>query len=158
MYIFLGTDTNRGGVGPVLLRYDKSTDAVQNLGRCSIKTVRTTGAQGRVVFQRDPTEQALYIRRRRHTVAPVRHLHAPLRFDTGHRPRGVSAAIHLSLQRTYLTQPHSSDDDRVHSASVQDSNWQRIGCVVKRPSGFLYYSTPAVWRSTSATSTSLAAG
>jgi hypothetical protein len=40
---------------------------------------------------------------------------------------------------TYLTQPHSSDDDRVHSASVQNSNWQRIGCVVSRPSGFLYY-------------------
>jgi hypothetical protein len=42
----------------------------------------------------------------------------------------------------YLTQPHSSDDDLVHSASVQNSDWQRIGCVVKRPSGFLYYRTP----------------
>ena len=43
---------------------------------------------------------------------------------------------------TYLTQPHSSDDDRVHSASVQNSDWQRIGCVVSRPSGFRYYGTP----------------
>ena len=41
--------------------------------------------------------------------------------------------------RSILTQPHSSDDDLVHSASVQNSDWQRIGCVVKRPSGFLYY-------------------
>ena len=32
MYIFIGTDTNRGGAGPTLLRYDKNTDAVQNLG------------------------------------------------------------------------------------------------------------------------------
>jgi len=32
MYIFLGTDTNRGGAGPVLLRYDKTTDTVENLG------------------------------------------------------------------------------------------------------------------------------
>ena len=30
----------------------------------------------------------------------------------------------------------------MHSASVQNSDWQRIGCVVKRPSGFLYYRTP----------------
>ncbi|HKC54761.1 MAG TPA: hypothetical protein VKC35_01510, partial [Vicinamibacterales bacterium] len=32
MYVFLGTDTNRGGAGPTLLRYDKNTDAVRNLG------------------------------------------------------------------------------------------------------------------------------
>ena len=32
MYVFLGTDTNRGGVGPILLRYDKNADTVQNLG------------------------------------------------------------------------------------------------------------------------------
>jgi hypothetical protein len=32
MYIFLGTDTNRGGDGPTLIRYNKNTDAVQNLG------------------------------------------------------------------------------------------------------------------------------
>jgi hypothetical protein len=29
-----------------------------------------------------------------------------------------------------ITQAHSSDDDLVHSATVQDANWQRIGCVV----------------------------
>ena len=32
LYIFLGTDRNRGGVGPVLLRYNKVTDEVQPLG------------------------------------------------------------------------------------------------------------------------------
>ena len=42
----------------------------------------------------------------------------------------------------YLTQPHSSDDDRVHSASVQNGDWQRIGCVVSRRSRFLYFPTP----------------
>ena len=35
MYIFLGTDPNRGGVGPMLIRYNKTTDDVQNLARCS---------------------------------------------------------------------------------------------------------------------------
>src|SRR5262249_8249628 len=32
MYVFLGTDTNRGGSGPILLPNDKITDAVTNLG------------------------------------------------------------------------------------------------------------------------------
>ena len=32
MYIFLGTDRNRGGAGPVLIRYNKVTDEVQPLG------------------------------------------------------------------------------------------------------------------------------
>ena len=32
MYIFFGSDRNDGGVGPMLLRYNKSNDIVQNLG------------------------------------------------------------------------------------------------------------------------------
>lgn len=32
MYIFLGTDPYRGGVGPILIRYNKVTDEIQNLG------------------------------------------------------------------------------------------------------------------------------
>src|SRR5688572_24047269 len=32
MFIFLGTDRNRGGVGPLLLRYNKVTDQVQRVG------------------------------------------------------------------------------------------------------------------------------
>src|SRR5688572_17170249 len=32
MFIFLGTDPNRGGSGPMLLRYNKQSDAVEHLG------------------------------------------------------------------------------------------------------------------------------
>jgi hypothetical protein len=35
-----------------------------------------------------------------------------------------------SSNAVYIIQPHSSDDDRVHSATVQDAQWRRIGCVV----------------------------
>jgi hypothetical protein len=44
-----------------------------------------------------------------------------------------------------IIQPHSSDDDRVHSATVQDGDWRRIGCVVHQEAtgGFAYYGTPA---------------
>src|SRR5262249_19807817 len=32
----------------------------------------------------------------------------------------------------YIFQPHSSDNDQVHSATVQDSSFNRLGCVVYR--------------------------
>ena len=47
----------------------------------------------------------------------------------------------------YIIQAHSSDDDQVHSASVQDSDWKRIGCVVYTTGTrrFQYFGTPAGW-------------
>ncbi len=42
----------------------------------------------------------------------------------------------------FLIQPHSSDDDLVHSATLQNTDWQRVGCVVYGPAGFRYYPTP----------------
>jgi hypothetical protein len=38
-----------------------------------------------------------------------------------------------------LIQAHSSDDDLVHSATVQDVEWRRLGCVVSRAGRFAYY-------------------
>ena len=43
----------------------------------------------------------------------------------------------------YITQAHSSDDDQVHSATVQDTSWNRLGCVVARGRQYAYYATPA---------------
>jgi hypothetical protein len=44
----------------------------------------------------------------------------------------------------YITQPHSSDDDLVHSATVQDTDWRRLGCVVYETARrrFRYYAPP----------------
>src|SRR6185503_685114 len=33
---------------------------------------------------------------------------------------------------SFIFQPHSSDDDQVHSATVQDASFARLGCVVYR--------------------------
>jgi hypothetical protein len=41
-----------------------------------------------------------------------------------------------------ITQTHSSDDDMVHSATVQDTSWNRLGCVVARENSYSYYPTP----------------
>jgi hypothetical protein len=55
-------------------------------------------------------------------------------------PRAVCPA-----DSSFITQPHSSDDDIVHSATVQNSNWQRTGCVVQRarPPKYRYFAPAA---------------
>jgi hypothetical protein len=143
MYIFLGTDTNRGGVGPVLLRYDKNADTVQNLGALFDQSSPYHWSTGEAWYFSATQAGKLYT-----FLVGGTQLR---RFDIFTRQFDSTPAIDLAAcprpsvcpsTARYLTQPHSSDDDRVHSASVQNSNWQRIGCVVSRPSGFLYYATP----------------
>ncbi len=140
MYIFLGTDTNRGGVGPMLLRYDKNGDAVQNMGPLFDQSSPYHWSTGEGWYFSATQPSKLYT-----FLVGGTQLR---RFDIFTRQFDSTPAIDLAAcprpfvcpsSATYLTQPHSSDDNRVHSASVQDSNWQRIGCVVSRPSGFLYY-------------------
>ncbi len=143
MYIFLGTDTNRGGAGPTLLRYDKNSDAVQNLGPLFDESspYHWSTGEGWYFSGTQPTKLYTFL------VGGTQLR----RYDILTRQFDPTPAIDLNACRRpsicptnakYLTQPHSSDDDQVHSASVQNSDWQRIGCVVKRPSGFLYYRTP----------------
>ena len=143
MYIFIGTDTNRGGAGPTLLRYDKNTDAVQNLGPLFDENspYHWSTGEGWYFSGSQPTKLYTFL------VGGTQLR----RYDILTRQFDPTPAIDLNACRRpsicptnaqYLTQPHSSDDDLVHSASVQNSDWQRIGCVVKRPSGFLYYRTP----------------
>jgi len=143
MYIFIGTDTNRGGAGPTLLRYDKNTDAVQNLGPLFDESspYHWSTGEGWYFSGTQPTKLYTFL------VGGTQLR----RYDILARQFDPMPAIDLNACRRpsicpanakYLTQPHSSDDDLVHSASVQTSDWQRIGCVVKRPSGFLYYRTP----------------
>ena len=143
MYIFLGTDTNRGGVGPILLRYDKNTDIGQNLGPLFDEASPYHWATGEAWYFSATQPSKLYT-----FLVGGTQLR---RFDIFTRQFDPVPAIDLSAcprpsicpaTARYLTQPHSSDDDRVHSASVQDTNWQRIGCIVSRSSGFLYYAAP----------------
>ena len=141
MYIFLGTDTNRGGVGPVLLRYDKNADTVQNLGPLFDENSPYHWQTGEAWYFSGSQPSKLYAflvgspQLRRFDIFTRQFDPVPA-IDLGSCPPSVCPA-----EGRYITQPHSSDDDSVHSATVQDSDFQRIGCVVSRPSGFLYYDT-----------------
>ena len=125
MYIFLGTDRNRGGVGPMLLRYNKITDEVQPLGS-AVRPGEPVQLQHRrrVVLQRDAADDALYVSRRAAAAAPLQRRHAPVRS----RPLRWTCALARGRRvcpagATSITQPHSSDDDLVHSATVQNADW-----------------------------------
>jgi hypothetical protein len=143
MYIFLGTDTNRGGAGPTLLRYNKSTDNVQNLGPMFDESSPYHWATGEGWYFSGSQPTKLYTflvggtQLRRYDILSRQFDSTPA-MDLGKCPRPKICPAGAQ----YITQPHSSDNDLVHSASVQDANWQRIGCVISRPSGFLYYSPP----------------
>lgn len=146
MYIFLGTERNRGGVGPVLIRYNKVTEQVQNLGPLFDAADPYSFSTGEGWYFSGTQPTRLYIsvvgspQLRRYDVLlkqfePV----AALDLNQCGRPRICPAAA------AYITQAHSSDDDLVHSATVQDVDWRRIGCVVYQTSArrFRYYGPPA---------------
>jgi len=143
MYIFLGTDTNRGGSGPTLVRYNKITDDVTNLGPLFDENSPYHWATGEGWYfsATQPTKLYAYLvgwsQLRRYDIA-MRQFDATPALDLDACPRPAVCP----LDAAFLTQPHSSDDDLVHSATVQNTDWRRVGCVVYGPSGFQYYPTP----------------
>ena len=143
LYVFLGTDTNRGGAGPTLIRYNKITDEVQNLGPLfdSNSPYHWSTGEGWYFSATQATKLYAYMvgssQLRRYDILRRQFDETPaMDLDACPRPSVCPA------NAAFLTQPHSSDDDLVHSATLQNTDWQRIGCVVSRPSGFLYYPTP----------------
>jgi hypothetical protein len=145
MLIVVGTDVNRGGHGPTLIRYDKSTDTVQSAGPLFAvgDPYRLSTAEGWYFSGRLPTRLYTHLvggtQLRRFDVLLRRFERRPA-LDLARCPRRVCPA-----EAAFITQPHSSDNDLVHSAAVQNETWERIGCVVHRSTDgrFNYFGTPA---------------
>lgn len=146
MYIVLGFDRNRGGGGPTLIRYNKVTEEVRNLGPLfppSSPYSFSTG-EGWYFSATLPTSLYTYLPGRREL----------RRYDVIGRQFESTPALDLSAcprphacpaDAAYITQPHSSDDDLVHSATVQNADWRRLGCVVYEAAAqrFQYFAAPA---------------
>jgi hypothetical protein len=140
MYVFLGTKTAQGGRGPILLRYNKATDAVQNLGALfpSSSPYSAATGEGWYFSGTQPTKLYTYLT----GSAQLR------RYDILTRQFDSAAALDLALcprpsvcpaGAAYITQAHSSDDDLTHSVTVQNNSWQRIGCLVVKGGRYRYY-------------------
>ena len=146
MYIFLGMDNNRGGGGPTLLRYNKSTDEVQNLGPLfgpESPYSYSTG-EGWYFSATLPTRLYTYMvgspQLRRYDIL-TRQFETMPALDLSQCPRPEVCPVDAAS----IIQPHSSDDDAVHSATVQNADWQRTGCVVYQSASqrFGYYAASA---------------
>jgi hypothetical protein len=149
MYVFLGSDRSRGGVGPMLIRYNKNTDAVANLGALFSANSPYAASTGEGWYFSGTLATRLYThlvggtQLRRYDIIEKRFEQLPaLDLNDCPRPRICPPSA------AFITQPHSSNDDLVHSATVQNANWQRIGCVVYQAAlhRFRYYPPPTGYR------------
>ena len=124
MLILLGMDRNRGGAGPSLIAYNKLTDEVQNRGPlfdASSPFSYSTG-EGWYFSASKATKLYVYLVGSSKLLAlqrVTRKADAKPALDLTQctRPSVCPAAA------AYIFQPHSSDDDQVHSATVQDSSY-----------------------------------
>ena len=145
MLILLGMDRNRGGGGPTLIRYNKVTDEVQNTGPLFDPSSPYSYSTGEGWYFSGSRPTALYTfligstqLRRYDVITRQFDLMPAMDLAQCRRPAVCPAAA------AFIFQPHSSDDDRVHSATVQDAAYQRLGCVVYREATrkFAFYPPP----------------
>jgi Bacterial Ig domain/Purple acid Phosphatase, N-terminal domain len=127
MYIFASLNRNRGGTeGPTLFNYNKLTDAVTKVGPLFDSSSKWSWASGNgwyfsaaqptklyVYYWGDPT---LY----RYDVET--HV-----FD---QVLDITSRTDIFGSNRNITQAHSSDDDKVHSFTIQDSGFSPLGCGV----------------------------
>jgi Bacterial Ig domain/Thrombospondin type 3 repeat len=122
MLIFLGLDRSRGGAGPTLFRYDKLTDQVTNAGPLfdSASALSSHSGEGWYFSGTQPTKMYVNSDSRM------------LRYDVlTHQLETVFDVAPQYGSDKYIWQMHSSDDDRVHSATLRTSpTWEMLGCVV----------------------------
>ena len=120
MLIFLGLHRQRGGGGPTLFSYNKNTGETRNLGPLF---------SGDSPFSWSNAE-GWYFSGTRPTTLYVNDSDRLLRYDVNSRALETVFDVreHLGADR-HIKQMHSSSDDRVHSATVQDSSWRMVGCV-----------------------------
>src|SRR4029453_3130251 len=133
MLIALGLERDNGRAGPSLLPYNKITDAFYNTGplfSASSPFSYSTG-EGWYFSAQQPTKLYLSL------VGSAKLW----RYDVVSRTSETTPALDLTQCKrpsvcpsaaAFIFQPHSSDDDRVHSATVQNSSFARLGCVVYR--------------------------
>jgi hypothetical protein len=124
MLIVVGLDSDAGGAGFSLLRYNKTTEKLDMLGPVFAGTRVATNVTG----------EDIYFSGTRPTIVYVAQGSELLRVDV--LTKAVEVAFDAAPKYgsdTYLWQHHSSDDDLVHSASLRvESTGATLGCLVYR--------------------------
>ena len=125
MLVFLGLDRSRGGPGPTLFTYNKTTGETRNAGALFDAGDPLSWSTGEGWYFSATAAAALYI-----NDGP-----RMLRYDVLTRSADTVYDVRSLLGRTdvYLWQMHSSANDRVHSATVKHATtFEPLGCVTYR--------------------------
>jgi hypothetical protein len=122
MLIVLGLDRSRGGGGPTLFSYNKSTGETRNRGPLFDAGSPYSWSSGEGWYFSASRPDALY----------MTHGARILRHDVSSHATEVVADVRVDFGADkYIWQAHSSADDRVHSATLrQMDTWEMLGCVV----------------------------
>ena len=122
MLIFLSLDRARGGKGPTLLRYDKTTDQVAVVGPMFDAQHPLSWATGEGWYWSGSQANKLYVNQGAKL----------LRYDVMARTfETVFDAAPRFGDDKYIWQIHSSGDDRMHSATLRTTaGYTTLGCVV----------------------------
>lgn len=133
MLIFLGLDRQRGGRGPSLYELHKDTGNLVDLGALFPESHRLSWASG----------EGWYFSATRPTSLYLNDGPRLARYDVITEQMETVFDITEQMGDGFtITQMHSSDNDRVHSATVRDDqNFQVKGCVAydENSAGFHFY-------------------
>src|SRR5690606_26293631 len=124
MLIFLGLSRTKGGTGPNLFEYNKVSDRLTKLGPVFDESVSYAWHSGEGMYFSATMPTALYVSDQTRIQ----------RYDVMTKKFDTVFDISKQLGSNYhLWQVHSSDDDKVHSATVRDSrSGAALGCVAYR--------------------------
>ncbi len=121
MLVFLGLDRNKGGGGPTLFSYNKKTGETRNAGALFTPDSPYSWSTG----------EGWYFSATRPTSLYMNDGPRMLRYDVvAHTFETVYDVRDQLGSDKYIWQMHSSNDDRVHSATVrQSSTYEMLGCM-----------------------------
>ena len=138
LYVFLGLNQAAGGTGPTLFKVNKTTGAVTNLGPLFDPASPFSWATAEGWYWSATQPSKIY----------VTDNFGPrfFRYDafTHQLTQIYDASTQFGTDK-YIWQAHSSDDDRVHSATLRDKNtYEMLGCLVYREDTHLFSWFPKV--------------
>jgi hypothetical protein len=121
LLVFLGLERRRGGGGPTLFSYNKRTGETQNVGPLFSPDSPFSWGNGEGWYFSATLPTTMYL-----NDGP-----RMLRYDVESRALATVFDASAQFPNTILWQLHSSNDDRVHSATLRNaSSFDMLGCIV----------------------------
>jgi len=133
LYILVGLDRNRGGAGPTLFSYDKTSGTLTDVGPLFGSNSSFSWASTEGMYFSYGMATKIYILSGTQL----------LRYDVLAHTFETVVDVSSQYPNTVLHQANSSNDDDVHSATLEDSSsYAALGCVAYKVSTKQYFYFP----------------